>query len=445
MAKNNVKKHVPSKTKLKKDPGIPKLPDLKQRKSIQQQKAIKKVAFPGHADADAVMAAEPTLSSLALLAAEAQAQEASSSNLGESPSSGVNGSVQAQQRRYYIRTLHKVIDEADIVILVLDARDPEGCRSRLVEEEVRRREHEGKKLVFVLNKVDLIPRANAEAWLRHLRHTAPTLPFKSSTQQQRTNLTSHTSPALLNLLKAYRRPTGAKTSITVGVVGYPNVGKSSLINSLKRAKVCGVAAEAGYTKDMQCVQVERGVRVLDSPGVVFDDESAEAAAGSMLLRNVLKVEDIPDPIAVVEQILVKTEHSKLQEIYSIPQFNSTLEFLTMIALSAGRLHKGGTPDILAAARQVIQDWNAQKIPYFSVPPSVHSSSVPVTLSDSTIAKYGIEGNVAPGAENIGAAAIVTEFAPAFDLGNLFSQADSGAFNGSSGDCDMQDGHEDDQS
>ncbi len=249
------------------------------------------------------MAAEPTLSSLALLAAEAQAQEASSSYIGDpSSSSGLNGAVQAQQRRYYIRTLHKVIDEADIVILVLDARDPEGCRSRLVEEEVRRREHEGKKLVFVLNKVDLIPRTNAEAWLRHLRHTAPTLPFKSSTQQQRTNLTSHTSPALLNLLKAYKRPTGAKTSITVGVVGYPNVGKSSLINSLKRAKVCGIAAEAGFTKEMQSVQVERGVRVIDSPGVVFDDENADSAAGSILLRNVLKVEDIPDPIAVGKYI-----------------------------------------------------------------------------------------------------------------------------------------------
>jgi hypothetical protein len=58
-----------------------------------------------------------------------------------------------QVRRHYVRTLHKVIDESDIIILVLDARDPEGCRSRLVEEEVRRRESEGKKLVFVLNKI----------------------------------------------------------------------------------------------------------------------------------------------------------------------------------------------------------------------------------------------------------------------------------------------------
>ena len=65
----------------------------------------------------------------------------------------MSGRTKEQMRKYYIRSLHKVVDQSDIILLVLDARDPEGCRSRLVEEEVRRRESEGKKLVFVLNKI----------------------------------------------------------------------------------------------------------------------------------------------------------------------------------------------------------------------------------------------------------------------------------------------------
>jgi nuclear GTP-binding protein len=97
------------------------------------------------------MASEPTLSTLAQLAAEAASvQQHEDPSSSSSPSSS---KTKEQMRRHYLRTLHKVIDESDIIILVLDARDPEGCRSRLVEEEVRRREMEGKKLVFVLNKI----------------------------------------------------------------------------------------------------------------------------------------------------------------------------------------------------------------------------------------------------------------------------------------------------
>jgi hypothetical protein len=98
------------------------------------------------------MAAEPTLSSLAILAESAQ--PFIDDVCVEGPASLAQGQKTKEQlRRHYIRTLHKVIEESDIIVLVLDARDPEGCRSRLVEEEVRRREHEGKKLVFVLNKI----------------------------------------------------------------------------------------------------------------------------------------------------------------------------------------------------------------------------------------------------------------------------------------------------
>ncbi|KAJ7925235.1 P-loop containing nucleoside triphosphate hydrolase protein [Mycena leptocephala] len=366
-AKSSRKTIVPLKSKLKKDPGIPRLPDIKVR-NAQKNKTRALQSHP-RMDPDAVMASEPSLFTLA--------------NTPEEPST--SDKTKEQMRRHYLRTLHKVIDQSDIVILVLDARDPEGCRSRLVEEEVRRRESEGKKLVFVLNKVDLIPHANAQQWLKHLRHSTPTLPFRSpsSAQHQRTNISSSTAPALIKLLKAYKPSAG---SVTVGVVGYPNVGKSSLINCLKRSKVCAVAAQPGHTKDLQSVQLERGMRIVDSPGVVFDDEDDKA--GNILLRNVVKVEDVSDPIA------------------------------------------GGTPDLTSTARQILTDWNHQKIPYFSEPPAIHPSSIPSTVGS------GPGVTIAPGAEQVGQAQILSAFSEAFSLPGLFGDADAGAFGPGAGDVAM---------
>ncbi|TFK22857.1 hypothetical protein FA15DRAFT_671103 [Coprinopsis marcescibilis] len=435
----NRKSNVPLKTKLKKDPGIPKLPDIKVRVRNTQKKP--EVPLERRFDPDSPMASEPTLSTLAMMAQ--QASEAAE-KFPEDPSSStpsVRERTKEQLRRYYLKSLHKVIDESDIILLILDARDPEGCRSRLVEEEVRRRESEGKKLVFVLNKIDLVPRGNAQAWLKHLRHSTPTLPFLSSaSQNSKSNISSSTAPALMKLLKAYKPKT---QSITIGVVGYPNVGKSSLINSLKRSKACSVAAVPGHTKDLQSIQLERGLRIIDSPGVVFDDDDYTdgkgSKKGSVLLRNVVKVEDIEDPIEVVDEILLRTPRETIQKLYNLPEFGNTLELLTMLALSSGRLHKGGTPDLNAAARNILTDWNQQKISYYSQPPEIHPSLIPSKVQSGS---GDPAPTIAPGAEQVGQANILNNFSKPFELDGLFSAADAGAFS-SKGDVQMIPEEEDD--
>jgi len=75
--------------------------------------------------------------------------------------------------------------------------------------------------------------------------------------------------------------------------------------------VCAVAAQPGHTKDLQSVQLERGIRILDSPGVVFDenDEDLQSSGkarikSSILLRNVVRAEDVDDPIAVGTRLYV---------------------------------------------------------------------------------------------------------------------------------------------
>lgn len=422
MGRNKTHKAVPQPKKIHKDPGIPKLIALKAKAEIAAYRH-KKPQNPSQQNASNGMDVVPSISTLAATAAAAEVEELQADE-NESPE------LRAIriQRRQYLRTLSRVVEQSDIVIMVLDARDPEGCRSRMVEDEVRRREADGKRLIFVLNKIDLVPQESAQAWLKYLRHSAPTLPFRSSTQIQRQNLSSRTSPALLKLLKSYKPP---NKSITVGVVGFPNVGKSSLINSLKRAKVCPVASEPGWTKELQSVSVERGLKIIDSPGVIFDEDYSDSGptsisqASRILLLNVLSASTV-DPLPVVNAILSRTPHEKLRELYALPDFSDSsgdhdmtenamptaTKFLTMLALTSGRLLPGGTPNLEAAATQVLRDWNSGKIPYFTPVPEIHPSVRP---SD------------APGAENVGETKVVDAWKPAFDLGGLWDEADKGAW------------------
>lgn len=265
------------------------------------------------------------------------------------------------------------------MVQVLDARDPLGCRDASLERAVLER---GKKLVLLLNKVDLIPKENAQQWIKYLKLHYPTIPFKSSSQRA-----AHMSAVseggcfgvqdVMSLLKNYCRSCSTsqlKTSITVGVVGMPNVGKSSFINALKRGKVvCPVGAQAGVTRTVQLVSLDKTIRLLDSPGIVWKSISGVEgeADDHLLLGNVQSIDHLQDVLAVAKAIWKRSNVAQLCTVYNLQpeEVDSLEQLLLRIAQASGLLRRGGVVDLEAAARKVIADWNAGKIPYFSIPPS----------------------------------------------------------------------------
>ena len=84
-----------------------------------------------------------------------------------------------QSRKAYYRELKKVIEASDVIIEVLDARDPEGCRNKEIEASAQAA---GKKVLLVLNKMDLVPAKNARLWQRALRREFACVLFKAGTQ-----------------------------------------------------------------------------------------------------------------------------------------------------------------------------------------------------------------------------------------------------------------------
>lgn len=150
--------------------------------------------------------------------------------------------------------LYKVIDSSDVILHVLDARDPIGTRCDSVEKYLAK-EKRGKKVVYILNKVDLVPSWVAARWVKLLSKQHPTIAFHASINN------SFGKGSLIQLLRQFSALFSDKKQICIGFVGYPNVGKSSIINTLKKKKVCNVAPIPGETKIWQYITLMRRIFV----------------------------------------------------------------------------------------------------------------------------------------------------------------------------------------
>lgn len=385
-AKEAKKSGLDKKRKVEKDPGIPNEWPFKEQE-LKALEARRARAIEELEQKKAARKERAQKRKLGLLENDGTMDSAKEQNTGDQNGGvefkGITRNRENSDRAFY-KELVKVVEASDVILEVLDARDPLGTRCVDMEKMVMKSGHD-KHLVLLLNKIDLVPREAVEKWLKYLREEFPAVAFKCNTQEQRSNLgwKSSSKPAktsnllqtsdclgaetLIKLLKNYSRSHEIKKSITVGVIGLPNVGKSSLINSLKRSHVVNVGSTPGLTRSMQEVQLDKNVKLLDCPGVVML-KSVESDA-SVALRNCKRIEKLDDPVGPVKEILKLCPDRLLVTLYKIPSFDSVDDFLQKVATVRGRLKKGGIVDVDAAARIVLHDWNEGKIPYYTMPPA----------------------------------------------------------------------------
>jgi len=145
---------------------------------------------------------------------------------------------------------------------------------------------------------------------------------------------------LIELVKNYSKSEGIKLAVSVGVIGFPNVGKSSVINSLKKRRAVGVSSVAGYTKNLTEVEIDSKVRIIDSPGVILSKEDET----TLVLRNQINPSEVKDPITPIERMMHLINKDEMLKLYKIPDYKDEKGFLLNVAKARGKYIKGGIPN-----------------------------------------------------------------------------------------------------
>lgn len=255
------------------------------------------------------------------------------------------------------RQLKERISVIDLIVELLDARIPQASRHKDLPEWAK-----NKPIITVLNKVDLAdPKKTKEQDLLSINCKNP-----------------QTIKALVNEIEVQAQPALAKLkkqgiigrAIRVMVVGYPNVGKSSLINALAHSKKAKVADQAGVTRHQQWIDVKSklNLKLLDTPGIIPAQFYSEDQALKLALCNCLG-ESAFDHVLIAREGMALLESlypDSIKNYYKIPDSDRGKEFLLESIAETKALIKDGELDINRATELFLHDFREARIGKFSL-------------------------------------------------------------------------------
>lgn len=242
------------------------------------------------------------------------------------------------------KDVNTVIREADVLLLVIDARFVPETRNREIEDKARAH---GKPLIYVFNKTDLVDIKELSGAKREMK---PYSLVSAKSRKGIPELKKRIAMMGKDLLKK-------KGRIVVGVLGYPNVGKSSLINMMKGRRSASVSPLSGKTKSKQTIRTSASLYFIDTPGVIPYLEKDKL---KFMFTSVTDYTKVKNPEVMAERLMNRFP-GKVEEFYGVPVREDKLATIEEIALKKHVIMKGGLPDVKRMSVAIIMNWQRGKI------------------------------------------------------------------------------------
>lgn len=262
------------------------------------------------------------------------------------------------------RELKESLNMVDVSIEVLDARIPMSSRNydliNLVDKKTRI------KKIIVLNKTDLANPVETEKWIKYL----------TNENTQVVKLDSSKGKGIKELKEVIRSYKKGISTVRTLIMGIPNVGKSTLINSLNGKKSLTAQNRPGVTKSLKWLRIDSDISMLDTPGMLwpkFEDENT----GNMLAITGSIKDEILDTLEVTYQFIKKLhnndDNSKdfklFLDKYDIEskrweelkdEMNPYYSLILEVAVNKKMLRQGGVPDEARVAKAILTDFRNGK-------------------------------------------------------------------------------------
>lgn len=257
-----------------------------------------------------------------------------------------------KQRPKYPDLARKVVEQSDIILEILDSRFIDETRNKPIEEIIKKK---NKRIIFVLNKSDLIDIQKLKKELSSYDSIYPFIFFSCKTRKG--------NRELRNKIKIEAKKIIKEGKIIVGVIGYPNTGKSSLINILVGKRSAGVGSDAGFTKGIQKIKLSENVLLADTPGVIPVEKYSHAKTELITEHTKLggkSYSQIKNPEDVIVKIM-KEYPGLFEKFYKIDAKGDVDLLLEELGKKRGFMKRGGEPNTDMAARLILKDWQLGNI------------------------------------------------------------------------------------